>query len=238
MSPTTEGFFDGLTVVDFHDDLHRNIVSLRESQNLYDDLTDSPKGWQAAIDLERDTKPHTYTSAQPIIDRPFEEATYNEAIKYPFAHWTQSRYSDGSYGVWYGTDSLETSIHETVYHWRRQLLEDVGWDEREGIMMERKVYLVRCDAALFDFFPKLKAFPDLVNREPNGYRFTQQLGRRMHHDGHPGLISRSARCAGKIHAIFNAQVLSKPRQKCYLTYRLEGGSVRVERQPGEELLSL
>ncbi len=36
--------FDDITITDFHDDLHRNIVSLRESENLFDDLTDSPEG--------------------------------------------------------------------------------------------------------------------------------------------------------------------------------------------------
>jgi hypothetical protein len=229
-----DAFFHGLTVVDLHDDAHRNIVSLRESQDLYDDLTDSPEAWKAAIDLEMSVKPHTHVSGQPVIDRPFEEAAYNEAIDYPFNHWYRTRYSDGSFGVWYGADSLETSIHETVYHWRANLLEDVGWQMLDGVAIERKVYLVRCDAALFDFRPRLDAFPALV--DPVSYHFTHQLGARIHHDGHPGLISRSARCRGDVYAVFNPRVLSNPRPQCYLTYRIEADSVVIERRPGEVLL--
>ncbi len=222
-----ESLFDGITITDFHDDAHRNIVSLRESEDLFDDLTDSPEGWQSAINLEANTKPHTNVSHQPIIDRPFEEAAYNEAIDYPFENWSNTRYSDGSFGVWHGADSLETGIHETVYHWRYGFLQDAGWENHEGVVIERKVYRVRCDAALLNFIPKLEAFPSLV--DPKGYSFSHQVGRRIHHDGHPGLISRSARCEGDVYAIFNSQVLSNPRQICFLTYRIESGAVVIER---------
>ncbi len=228
--------FAGLTITDFHGDLHRNIVSLRGSQDLYDDLSDVPESRQVAVNLELTAKPHTHISNQPIIDRPFEEAAYNDAIEYPFSHWSRSRYSEGSYGTWYGADRLETSTHETVHHWRHGLLEDAGWQDVEGVAIERKVFLVRCDAALLDFLPKLDVFPALV--DPDSYHFTHEVGARIHHDGHPGLISRSARCEGDVYAIFNSRVLSSPRQSCYLTYRLEGGFVTVERQPGEQLLRI
>ncbi|MCF6254997.1 MAG: RES family NAD+ phosphorylase [Gammaproteobacteria bacterium] len=231
-----QALFDGITITDFHDDLHRNIVSLRESENLFDDLTDSPEGWQSAIALEVKTKPHTHVSQRPVIDRPFEEAVYNEAIDYPFENWLNTRYSNGSFGVWYGTDSLETSIHETVHHWRHGLLHDAGWQNLEGVSIERKVYNVRCDAALFNFLPKLDAFPALI--DPTEYDFTHQVGARIYHDGHPGLVSRSARCDGDVYAIFNSQVLSNPRQMCFLTYRITSGSVIVERQPGKILFQI
>jgi hypothetical protein len=231
-----DDFFEGLTITDFHGDMHRNIVSLRESQDLFDDLSDSAESRQAAIHLELATKPHTHVSNQPIIDRPFEEAIYNDAIGYPFSHWSRTRYSDGPYGTWYGADTLKTSIHETVHHWRNNLLEDAGWQNIEGVSIERKVFLVKCDTALLDFLPKLDAFPALVN--PASYHFTHQVGARMHHDGHPGLVSRSARCEGDVYAVFNPQVLSSPRQFCHLTYRLEGDWVAIERQPGELLLRI
>jgi hypothetical protein len=233
-----DGVFEGLTITDFHGDMHRNIVSLRESQDLYDDLTPNPGGWKAATDLELSIKPHTYISNQPIIDRPFEEAIFNEAIHYPFENWTNTRYSDGSYGVWYGADSLETSVHETVHHWLTGLLKDAYWDAIEGVAIERKVYLVRGDAGLLNFIPKLDTFPALIDPRPGGYHLSHQVGARIHHDGHPGLITRSARCMGAVYAIFNPKVLSNPRQICYLTYRIEDGFVSVERQPGQELLRI
>ena len=231
-----ESLFNGLTITEIHKESHRNIVSLRVSQDLYDDLSASPEDWQVAIDLEIATKPHTNRSTQPIIDRPFEEAAYNEAIRYPFSHWSQSRYSDGSFGVWYGADTLETSIYETVHHWRRGLLDDAGWGDIEGVIIQRKVYLVHCDAGLLDFHPKLEDFPALV--DPDSYHLTHQVGARIHHEGHPGLATRSARCAGNVNAIFNPRVLTSPRDMCYLTYEIQAGVVNIARQSGEVMLRI
>jgi hypothetical protein len=231
-----ESLFNGLTITEIHKDTHRNIVSLRVSQDLYDDLSASPKDWKVAIDLEMATKPHTNHSTQPIIDRPFEEAAYNEAIRYPFNNWSQSRYSDGTYGVWYGADTLETSIYETVHHWRRGFLDDAGWGDIEGVIIERKVYLVHCDAGLLDFHPKLEDFPALV--DPDSYHLTHQVGARIHHEGHPGLATRSARCEGNVNAIFNPRVLTNPRDLCYLTYEILAGVVNVVRQSGEVMLRI
>ena len=231
-----ESLFNGLTITEIHKESHRNIVSLRVSQDLYDDLSALPEDWQVAIDLEIATKPHTNRSTQPIIDRPFEEAAYNEAIRYPFSHWSQSRYSDGSFGVWYGADTLETSIYETVHHWRRGLLDDAGWGDIEGVIIERKVYLVHCDAGLLNFLPELEDFPALV--DPDSYHLTHQVGARIHHEGHPGLVTRSARCEGNVNAIFNPRVLTNPRDMCYLTYETQAGVVNVVRQSGEVVLRI
>lgn len=231
-----DDLFNGLTVADVHDDIHRNIVSLRVSEDLFDDLSDNPDAWKAATDLEADSKPHTYSTYQPVITRPFEEADYNDAIEYPFRHWSSTRYSNGSFGVWYGTDTLQTSIHETVHHWRFKLLEDAGWQDIEGVEVDRKVYLVRCEAALLDFRQKIQTHRALIDSA--SYHLTHQVGAKIHHDGHPGLISRSARCEGDIYAVFNQRTLSNPRHVCYLSYRVEGGAVTIERQPGEVLLRI
>ncbi len=226
----TNELFDGLTVLNFRDDIYRNIVSLRESQDLFDDLTDLEDGRQAAINLEVASGPFIYSITQPIIERPFEEATYNEAVRFPFQNWSKTRYSDGSFGVWYGAASLETSIYETVYHWQ-QFLDDAGWASLDGVAIGRKVYCVICEAVLLDFRSKIDRFPGLVDK--NSYHYTQQIGARIHHEGQPGVVTRSARCGGETFAIFNSRVLSAPRPSCFLTYRQEERTVVVERQLGE-----
>lgn len=222
--------FAGLRLADLHSDRARNIVSLRISENLFDDLSDDPIEQQAAVDWEMATEPPTYTSSLPIIHRPFEEAAWIEAIGFPFMNWAVSRYSDGRFGVWYGADSIETTVHETVYHWRYGLLADAGF-VREGVSIERKVYWVRCDAALVDLRPAVASHPDLLH--PTDYSFTHQVGARLHREGHPGLVTRSARCEGAVCAILNPAVLSAPRVACFLTYRVEEGRVVVEREAGK-----
>ena len=225
----TESVFAGIGLVDIHTDLNRNIVSMRVSQNLFDDLSDDPEHWRSAIALELATKPPLFSSASPIIDRPFEEAAWNDAINYPFSHWQRSRYSDGSFGVWYGADCIETSVHETVHHWRKGFLQDAGMTQ-PGIRVERTVYQVRCDAALLDLRPIVTRLPALVDGED--YAFTQQIGARLHREGHPGLLTRSARCNGDIYPVFNRRVLSTPRQLCHLSYVTMADGVAVERDPG------
>lgn len=230
-----DSLFSGLRLADTHGDLFRNIVSLRVSEDLFDDLSDDPADWQSAINLELERKPNPFSSRSPIIHRPFEEAEWNAAIEFPFRNWSSSRFSDGTFGVWYGASDLETTAYETVHHWRNGFLEDAGF-LRPGISVERKVYLVRCDAALIDFRESIRVFPVLVGHD---YTFTHQVGARLHHEGHPGLVSKSARCDdGDIYAVLNQGVLSDPRQHCYLTYTTARDGITVERTPGETWISV
>ncbi len=228
-------FFSELCSTDYHGDWLRNIVSLRESQDLFDDLSDQPADWQTAIAAELAAKPLDFSDA-PIINRPFEQARYCAAIRYPFEHWARSRYSDGNFGVWYGADNIETSVFETAHHWLH-FLRDAGFQNTEkAIIGERRIFQVQCDGLLFDFHAKLADYPQLV--EKNQYDFTQQIGQRLHHEGHPGLITRSAHCKGNIAATFTPQVLSNPRDHCYLDYRLQSDSITVTRQPDVPMMEL
>ena len=228
--------FAHLALADIHQDVARNIVSLLQSQDLFDDLTDDPAEWLLAQKVEDEIKPPPYRSRTPVIDRPFEDAEWFNAIIWPFKHWQASRFSDGTYGVWYGSDSVETTVYESAYHWYRGLLSDAGF-ERTTVVAERKVYSVACNAALLDFRKSAEDYPDLLH--PSDYAYCQSVGSRIHREGHPGLLTQSVRRpAGTNVAIFNADILSNPRHNCQLTYRLEGDQIMVEKQPGVEWIKL
>jgi hypothetical protein len=122
-----------------------------------------------------------------------------------------------------------------VHHWYHGLLGDAGFCD-EGVIAERKVYAVRCDAALLDFRPLAADYPDLVHR--TDYSFTQSIGARLHREGHPGLATMSARCAGENFAVLNPAVLSTPRHTCYLTYRIGKGQIEIEKQVGQTWLRI
>jgi hypothetical protein len=229
------GSLDGLALVEVNEDLYRNIVSLRVSQDLFDDLSDDPADWQAAIELEAVCKPPQYESRQPVIDRPFEDAEFISAVRFPFDNWSQSRFSRGQFGVWYGSPKLEATIFETVYHWRNGLLADTGLEDYESISIERRVHLVHCRGALINLFPKAAAWPEL---RADDYAPCQSLGERIHREGHPGLWTLSARCDGVNAAVFTPRILSDPRTHCYLTYRIESGVVTVWRDPNEVLMTV
>jgi hypothetical protein len=225
-----DSLFSQVLLSDVHRDVLRNIVSIRMSQNLFDDLSNNPDDWVRAQHLEDEVKPPPYQSRTPVIHRPFEDAKWFNVIAWPFKHWQASRFSDGSFGVWYGSDSVTTTVYETAYHWFSGLLTDAGYDT-ERVIGERKVHAVACDAALLDFRPLIKKHAALTHK--TDYRYTQSVGARLHREGHPGLITASARHApGHNYIVLNPDVLSNARDHCRLTYRLEVDRIVVEQQPG------
>lgn len=220
-----DAIFDQARTVNFSGDVYRNIVSLRQSQSLFDDLSPDPRDQQAAIQCELQSKPVEYRSEQKIIDRPWEEALHRQTIDYPFEHAQPSRFSDGEFGVWYGARSIETTVYETVYHWLRFLC-DAALDV-PGVIAYRRVHVVACDSHLLDLRALAPRWPALVSDD---YGETQQIGRTAYGKRLPGLLSQSARDrAGEVISAFTPDILSHPRTSCHLTYRLGEQDVRVER---------
>ncbi len=213
---------------EFSQDVFRNVVSLREPQDLFDDLSNGdPDLSSIAMRTEARVKENIPLG---FIERGFH---YTQAIGYPFETqpFLASRYGDGTFGVWYGSvDRMETTIFETAYHMIQDELNIEGLNEI--VVRERAVYLVYCEAILLDVVGKEKEYPQLV---ANDYAFTQAIGRRLSREKHPGLLTPSARCKGINAVIFNPDVLENPRNHCYLTYRLDPATatVSVERKPGK-----
>lgn len=232
-----EKLFSHVGLTDIHSDLIGNIVSLRISENLFDDLTDDADAWESAQQLESETKPKIFTNQTPAIYRPFEESEWNMAIGFPFSHSAQSRYSDGSYGVWYGAADLETTVYETVHHWRTKLLSDAEGFLKPGVSIERKVYLVRCDSALIDFRPMVETHPQIIH--PADYSATHAMGRKIYREGHPGLVTRSARYKdGDVYAVFTPDVLSDARHSCFLTYVTTSAGVQIQKMAGQAWMTI
>lgn len=227
-----------VAVADVRQDVMRNIVSLRVSQDLFDDLTHDPSESALAQQVELQVKPPAYQSARPVIDRPFEDAQWFNAIQWPFesCHWASSRFSDGRFGVWYGADTVETSVHETAFHWFHGLLADAGF-EREAVVAERRVHAVACEAMLLDMRRAARQAPAMTHK--TDYALAQAVGERLQREGHPGLLAPSARHApGLTYAVFNPTVLSNPRVHGHLTYRLDAGRITVEQKPGRRWISI
>jgi hypothetical protein len=220
--------------VDLHDDLVRNIPGIRASQNLFDDLSADPTDWDIAIAAEGSERIPTSSA---LITRPFD---YGSVITYTFdaAHWQATRFSDGSsYGVWYGSLDVETTMYETAWHWYAFVLDSFGGETRT-IVTDRRVFDVRCDALLVDLRGKEAAHPALTSR--TSYAYTQKLGRYLREQDQNGLLAHSARCRGTNAAILRPERLSSVRDRVYLTYRLDvaADSLTVERSPGRKWLKV
>ncbi len=136
--------------------------------------------------------------------------------------------------MWYGSLDEETTIYESVYHFMQG--ENAVEGSEEIVLRHRALYQVYCEAVLIDLVGKEKEFPELISHD---HSFTQSIGKRLNFQGHPGLLSPSARCSGINVNIFNIKVLINPKLHNDLTYQYNPftQSVLVERQ-GETLMSL
>jgi len=232
--PVKKTLFDN--TVDFDDQPYRNITSLRDSEDLFDDLADGDEAASAiAAEAEMRVKDHLILRPPEIIHRSFYYT--RSIIDYPFKNepCLFTRFGDGTYGVWYGSLEIKTTIFETGFHMIKAERAVEGLDE--VVVRDRAVYRVQCRAILIDLRGKQKSFPKLL---ADDYGFTQLIGQRMNREGHPGLLVPSARIKGTNLVIFNPDVLSDPRLHCYLTYFFDPLTlnIRVERSVGRTWLKV
>lgn len=221
--------------IDFNDDVYRNIVSLKISEDLFDDLVDTKENIKdycsIAIDAEARVKmdiPHG------IIGRGFH---YYTAIGYPFETqpYLSTRFGNGLYGVWYGSLELKTTIYETVYHMLRTELAIENLKEK--IYRERAVYTVHTQAILIDLRGKERSFPNLI---ADDYADTHAIGEKIHKEGHAGLLVPSARITGSNIVVFNPNILSAPKLISYFNYILDPAkkTVKVQDSKGKCLYEI
>src|SRR3984885_13201340 len=88
---------------------------------LFERLTPDPAVWEALIALEQLTNPRVRDEVGEIALVPPDERISGPGAGYVMASFTHinpkgSRFSDGSFGVYYAAAALETAISETVFH--------------------------------------------------------------------------------------------------------------------------
>jgi hypothetical protein len=221
-----EALFDTLARV--NEDVYRNIKAIRTTQSLFDDLSSSTAEWAFADTADRQTEPESH---QPLVTRPFD---YGTVISYPFVpyNWQATRFSDGTtYGVWYGSFAVETTVYETAYHWVHFIRDSFADDDQE-IIGERRVFKVHVQGLLVDLREKYKSHPQLV--DPVNYTFTHKVGCYLYEQRQNGLLVKSSRHEGVNCNALQATILSNPRDFCFFTYRFKPttDSVVIERNPG------
>src|SRR3569833_966097 len=99
----------------------RIIASRYPPIQLYERLTNDHAVWDALIELEQRTNPRVRDEVGNISLVAPEDRITGPGASYVMASFTHlnpkgSRFSDGSYGVYYAASTLETAIAETVFH--------------------------------------------------------------------------------------------------------------------------
>ena len=144
-----------------------------------------------------------------------------------------SRFSDGSYGVYYAGRSLETAIRETVHH-RERIARDAHLSATEFSMrawigaVRKPLHDIRGEAwnALHDAAP-----------DPADHPLAQAFGRRLRSEGTWGIWYRSVRHAGgECLAIFRPPAVSLPVQGPHLVYVWNGERITHVYEKSEPLI--
>lgn len=223
-----------LGVADVQGEVFRNVVAVPAPEAraaLFDDLAPDAAAWQAAQRAVDAVAPPLRRSVQPLMDQPFALAAWSTAIEWPFRSWQESRFSDGGHGVWYGSDTVATTVAETAWHWQHAFLADAGYHRAAlgvPVVAHRTVYAVRCHALLLDLREAVTHHPAL--RHPHDHAACQALGARLVREGHPGVVAPSVRATpGENVALFTPSVLAAPREVQRLVYTLTDGALQVER---------
>lgn len=201
-------------VCELRQNVFRNIVNVLSSQEAFADLLDDKKTSTRVADK---AIAHVLQQAAILDDWQFH---YTTAIGYPFEtdHFMASRYSDGTFPIWYASLDSETALHETIHHFIKEIMAIEGIDKNKAIIRERVVYGVFCQGVLIDLTKKKEIYPELM---ADHYGYTQKIGKQLSEQGYPGLLVPSARYQNGINAtIFKQSILLNPIIHTKLTYRL------------------
>ena len=128
-----------------------------------------------------------------------------------------NRFSDGSYGVFYASLTIETAVAETSHH-RANFMAATDEPAQE---LGMRVYAVDLEAELHDIRGMRDVRPDWY--DPDYYAASQQLARGLKEAGSDGIVYGSVRDpAGECAAVFRPRLLSNCRQERHLCYVWDG----------------
>ncbi len=128
-----------------------------------------------------------------------------------------SRFSDGTWGVFYAARSLITAVEETVYHRERFLAATA----EPPCDVEMRCYRTSIHAKLHDLRGGWPA-----EHDPDSYVASVALARRLREEGSDGIVYDSARHpGGECVAVFYPDCVAPCVQAEHLRYCWDGGRI-------------
>lgn len=131
-----------------------------------------------------------------------------------------SRFSDGSFGVFYAASALAVAVAETSHHRARFM----AFTEEPPQELDMRVYAVDLEAGLHDIRGGNPIYRDI--HDPDTYLASQALALTLRADGSDGIAYDSVRHpGGDCAAIFRPRLLSNCRQERHLCYVWDGTAI-------------
>lgn len=216
-------------IVSFKGAAYRNIYTVSPSQSLFDDLLDEDDFPVAqAWDIETAQIPKGSKTSRPI-----EYGNKHDSLfVFKKINPGQTRFSDGTFGVWYGAIEEQTSLVETYFWLFKEVQPDLKSAKNGRIRKHRRMFLADLDhdrAINLTMFHK--EFPDLTN--PINYEFCNRLGKFACENKVGMFSSPSAReHKGNCVPVFDPDAIKSDafQYDYYLTFEAESKTILIERK--------
>lgn len=204
----------------------RIVASRYPPIDLFERLTADVAVWEALIALEQLTNPRVRDEVGDIALVSPDERVSGSGASYVMASFTHlnpkgSRFSDGSYGVYYAASALETAVAETVFHF-----ESFARDSNDPPRMEDMRVLIGPIAADFEDVAVLPGPLRSQVLDPASYNASRAFARELRDAGANGVVYPSVRWhGGECIGAFRPRAVGLPRQERHLKYRWNGARV-------------
>jgi hypothetical protein len=202
------------------DKTYRLIPSRYPPIDLFERVGD-PADWEVLADIESLTNDRLRDEIGTISAVPLSERLTGPGASPIMAAFTHigfaSRFTDGSFGVYYASTSFEGALREVLHH--KSIFLTRTTEPRT--QFDLRCYLGRIDADLHDIRGGWPA-----EHDPLDYRAAQALAARLRAAGSNGLVFDSVRCASATNlAILRPSILAAPAGKPHV---IQGAHTRVE----------
>lgn len=204
----------------------RIIASRYPPIHLFERVWPDPAVWDVLMELEQATNPRVRDQVGEISMVPPERRVSGPNASWVMAAFTHvnpkgSRFSNGSYGVYYCADRLETAIAETVHHFENFARDSNDPPRREDM----RVLLGAVDGS-FDDISSLAEPRRSAILDRDDYVQSQAFAGRLRDGGSDGILYPSVRdAAGACVAAFWPDVVGIPIQERHLKYEWNGHRV-------------
>jgi len=204
----------------------RIIASRYPPIDLFERVSSNPAVWDALIVLEQATNPRVRDEIGEIRLVPPERRVHGPNASWVMAASTHlnpkgSRFSDGTWGVYYAANRMKTAIAETVHHFARFAADANDPPRREDMRV-----LVGSIAHSFHDVDTLSSTQRDAVIDPNSYDAGQALARALRASGSSGLVYPSVRDPiGRCAAAFWPDAVGVPIQERHLQYDWDGTRV-------------
>lgn len=202
---------------------YRIIPSRYPPINFFENLVD-PGLMDEVFEIEAMTNDRLRVEAGDISLVPPEDrisGPCSSVVMAAFTHISpdvESRFSNGTFGVYYAANSLETAIAETRYHRARFM----RYTREAPCELDMRVYVGDVLKPMHD----VRASAYDVCHKPDDWSPSQALGKQLKQDKSWGLVFRSVRNPrGECVAALRPPAISIPIQGSHLSYLWDGNTI-------------